>query len=316
MTTQTFHRDNFTVLLSLNERAIYLKLTDNVNFVAYERNLDPKELQLANMELAAIHQIVTFCLAGTNPPDYDAVITVTASGTMQIQFKAVVGGFLKLNFSAFLQEKVLSNDAQLSTQFYRMEQQYGALMRRIQDLEAVCAQRQSENEELMDRIGCAEVYLGALSSYNLAAMSYTFLFPINSTTIVVPMDNPWLGHSGNVQADIAVDPSKIELFYRLQKLTLYGGERYNKSTIVFKNQTLKTFELKKAPHLTSLEGIHQLPSLESLTVEEASGLTNVPAVLASYKHNIKELTFKACPNINVVELQTYCQTNGIKLNIS
>ncbi len=316
MTTQTFQRDNFTVLLSLNERAIYLKLTDNVNFVAYERNLDPKELQLANMELAAIHQMVAFCLVGTKTPDYDAVITVTASGTMQIQFRAVVGGFLKLNFSAFLQEKVLSNDAQLSTQFYRMEQQYGALLRRIQDLEAVCAQRQTENEELMDRIGCAEVYLGALSSQNYAAMSYTFLFPINSTTIVVPMDNPYLGQYNNVDADIAIDPSKIELFYRLQKLTLYGGQRYYKSTIVFKNPTLKTFELKKAPHLTSLEGIHQLPSLESLTVEEASNLTNVPAVLASYKHNIKKLTFKACPKINVVELQTYCQTNGIKLNIS
>ena len=67
---------------------------------------------------------------------------------------------------------------------------------------------------------------------------------------------------------------------------------------------------------TLLTGIENFPKLEILTVTSAPGLTNVVKVLTDVKHTIKTLKFQGCTAINVVELQTYCQVNGIFLALS
>jgi hypothetical protein len=307
MTTQTFERDNFTVVVSLGDRSVYVKLTDNVNFVAYERNVDQKELQLPQLELGDIYQLLLHCLRGTKP-DYDVTMTVTGSGTMHLKFAAVVGGYLNLRFNAILQEKVLSNDQQLSSNFYRMEQKYGALLKRLEELER-------QYLRSLDALGNAEVYLGEITTGSYQQMSYRYMFSITSESIVISSNA--MNFPGN-HYDVfyvQIDSTKIAKFFQLQSLSL-NGNHWNKSKIDFENRTLCTLTLDGVGNLTTLEGIKKLPLLSALTVNGATSLTNVPAVLSSYKHNIEELTFKGCTAINVVELQTYCQTNGIKLNIS
>jgi len=55
---------------------------------------------------------------------------------------------------------------------------------------------------------------------------------------------------------------------------------------------------------------------ESLTIINAPNLTQVPTVLKSYSNKIQYLKFQSCGQVNVVEIQTYCQTSGIKLEIA
>jgi hypothetical protein len=304
----TFERDAYTVLLSQNDRVIFIKLTDNINYVSYEGNVEQKELQL-QLELADIYQIIHKCF--TREPEYDVAISVQSNQTMQLRFSAVVGGFLKLKFAAMLREKLMSNDGQLTTQFHRMEQKYGSLLKRLEELENKCAERQAENMELMERIGCAEVYLGDLySSHSVVDLSLFKNINASDIKITAAYTNT---HAGNIR--VAINPTKIKAFYNLTSLNICGI-RYEHGDIQFENNTLKKLILETATSISSLRGLNKLPNLTSLTVTGAASLTNVPAVLSSYKHNIKELTFKGCTGINVVELQTYCQTNGITLNIS
>ena len=122
----------------------------------------------------------------------------------------------------------------------------------------------------------------------------------------------------------------MNTLYQLEKLTINGftsqsslGEgipikatRPTPSSGMH-NKTLKEMILNCGNGtFTSLQGIDGFPSLEILTVTSANGLTNVVSILSETKHNIKTLKFQACKSVNVVELQTYCQVNGIFLALS
>ncbi len=59
---QTFETKfgNYSLVLSLNERTIYFKIIDSINFTMYEGNQDAKELRL-NFSLEDTYQIITKC---------------------------------------------------------------------------------------------------------------------------------------------------------------------------------------------------------------------------------------------------------------
>ena len=122
--TDCFEIDKFSIVVSLNERTIYVKVTDRVLFLCYEANIEPKELKLS-IELNNVFQLMSKCFRKDD--GYSISISVN-SGTMKIIFNALVEGYLKISFEIILREKVMSNDGQLTLTFNKQEQYLRSLL--------------------------------------------------------------------------------------------------------------------------------------------------------------------------------------------
>ena len=62
MSTDSFNNKYYSILLSLNERTIYIKATDNINYLMYETNVDLKELRLL-LDLKDVYKIMVKCFS-------------------------------------------------------------------------------------------------------------------------------------------------------------------------------------------------------------------------------------------------------------
>jgi len=305
--TYTFQSNNYSIITSLNERTIYLKITDTVSFYQYEGNIDIKELRL-NIELKDAFTIICNCFKEDLNEDYDVTITVN-SNMLKLQFNALVGGFLKMNFELLLREKVMSNDGQLTINFNRLEQKLNA---GLQKLELRC----QELEEIIEEKN--EAILDLTNKLSYAHISFTHSGHSNSNHSI-PLNTKEIKDCNGYQNNSGWKISLIENLYQLEKLyfnTVFDYSNFNQAKL--KSNSLKELYIPNSNGTTfnSLEGISQMPKLERLTIINAPNLTNIPTVLKSYKHKINYIKIQTCAQVNVVELQTYCQTNNIKLEIS
>lgn len=300
----TTELSNYSILTSLNERNIYIKCIDQVNFICYESNVDQKELRL-QFELANIYNIINNCFK--NETGYSVNFNVS-SGILKLTFNALVGGFLKINFEAILREKILSNDGQLTINFNKIEQKYEALVKKFDKFIEKYEKTQEENLRLIDAVANAEIILSPHTpGVNMFA---GHIYKINSTFIMI--------ESGLSRYGSFAEPcyNRVCEFYKLEKLELTYYRQANLEII--KNNTLKEIKIQchNEGHLVSILGTKNMPQLEKLEIYNATGLANVASVLSSYKHKINTIILSNCKAVNVVELQTYCQVNNIKLNIS
>lgn len=305
LNTNTYTSKNYSIVLSLNERTIYFKITDTVSFYQYEGNVDIKELRL-NIELKDAYTIITNCFE--NNTGYNVVISIN-SNILKLHFSALVGGFLKMEFEVLLREKVMSNDGQLTINFNRLEQRLSAglskLENRCKELEDIIEKKNMELLDLTDKLSNAHICM-CFSSHPMPE----HFIPLNVKVI-----NNFNG--GQTSQTWRFD--LIEKFYQLEKLTTTGFLNTNNlSSVKMKNSSLKELNINNGGRgeFVSLQGIEGMPNLERLTITQAPNLTNIPFVLKSYKHKINYIKIQTCGQVNVVELQTYCQTNNIKLEIS
>ena len=58
--SETFTYKNYSIVSSLNERTIYLKIIDTINFLSYEGNVDIKELRIS-IDLEGAYKIMINC---------------------------------------------------------------------------------------------------------------------------------------------------------------------------------------------------------------------------------------------------------------
>lgn len=316
-----------SAIASLNERTIYIKVSDAVNYTVYESNVELKELRLS-LDLEDAYKIIVRCLEGSkglvaSEGSYNVTTSVN-TGIMKMAFSARVEGFLKINFDIILKEKIMSNDGQLTLSMNRIEQKQTMaieeLTKKCADLEeTITKQQQNFTEQLEFLRGVINgIDIFTSPSHHWTAVAQTqFTANIASTELTLNGD-------GNFNA------KSIASFYQLEKLTINGfssqtslGEgippkaNRPKPLSGMHNKTLKEMILNcSGGTFTSLQGIHGFPNLEILTVTSAPGLTNVVSILSQTKHAIKTLKFQACGSVNVVELQTYCQVNGIFLALS
>ena len=58
--SETFSYKNYSIVASLNERSIYLKIIDTINFLSYEGNVDLKELRVS-IDLDGAYKIIINC---------------------------------------------------------------------------------------------------------------------------------------------------------------------------------------------------------------------------------------------------------------
>jgi len=228
---------------------------------------------------------------------------------MKMSFSARVEGFLKINFDIILKEKIMSNDGQLTLSINRIEQKQAMA---IEALTKKCADFEDSINKMQKIIDCCQIFMTNIYTpqgqwCDLQSSSTTYLNDISAKEITMQ------DHGQTIWKNISV-------FYQLSKLTITNFNAGNNmiNLLKFSNANLKELSLYCHAHasFTSLQGIENFPKLEILTVTSAPGLKDVVKVLSDVKHNIKTLKFHGCTAINVVELQTYCQVNGIFLALS
>jgi len=303
--SQTIELKNYSIVVSLNDRTIYYKITDTISFYQYEGNVEPKELRLNTADLSDIYTIMINCLKSEN--GYSVSIT-TNSGIIKLQFNALVGGFLKMSFDVLLREKVMSNDSQVTINFNRLEQKliFGIkkLMERCDQLESLVLTKNTEILDLTNKLSYAQIcmcYQGQSSSQHYVAINIKEIDNFNGTQT-----------TGSWRFDL------VQHLYQLEKLIISHFRVSNFAAAQLKSKSLTTLYIncQGEGHLTSLQGLEELPNVENLTITNAPALTNITSVFKSYNCKITYLKIQTCGQVNVVELQTYCQTNRIKLEIS
>ena len=307
----TYTHGHYNVLLSQNEQSIFIKLTDTVNFMCYEGNLESSDFP-KNYSLVENFTILQKCFEALN--DYRVTLS-TMTGNMKLQVKALVGGFVRVDFAIFVKEKILSNDGQLTLNFNRMEQKQDhavqnlakrceALDNRCKTLETALAKQSEDFFKVIDRL---DVML-----FPTQQISCQSQFPI-----AMPKLSCEELFIQNAQQFGKMRLENLSIFYKLKKLKIHNFVSITNLSLL-SNETVTELELNCASigSFISLEGFKNFPSLTTLTVITAPGLTNVVQSLKSAPHKIKTLKFQGCAAINVVELQTYCQDNKIFVALS
>ena len=304
--SETFNFKNYSIVASLNERAIYLKIIDNINFLSYEGNVDLKELRVS-IDLEGAYKIMINCFK-EEELNYSVTIGVN-TGVLKLVFNALIGGFLKMNFEVLLREKLMSNDGQLTLNFNKLEQKQAQA---IDILTKKCADLEAGLTKMKQIIDCCQIFMTNIYSSSghwcdIQSNSQTRLNNISAKEITMQ------DHGQTIWKNINV-------FYQLEKFTITNFNSGNNINNLagFSNQNLTELVLNCAGHATfnSLYGIENFPNLEILTITGTPGLKDVVTVLKATKHKIKTLKFQGCTAVNVVELQTYCQVNNIFLALS
>jgi hypothetical protein len=301
--SETFNYKNYSVVASLNERSIYLKIIDTVNFLSYEGNVDLKELRVS-IDLDGAYKIIINCFKEES--NYSVYISVN-SGVLKLVFNALIGGFLKMNFDVLLREKLMSNDGQLTLNFNKLEQKQAQA---IDMLTKKCADLESSVNKMQQIIDCCQIFMSNIYSpsghwCDIQTNGQTQMNNISAKEITMT------DHAGNIIW------KNINVFYQLEKFTINSFTSQSNLKNL-KNATIKELILGCAGggSFVSLTGIENFPNLEILTVTSAPGLRDVVRVFKETKHNIKTLKFQGCTGVNVVELQTYCQVNNVFLALS
>ena len=87
--------------------------------MCYEGNFDTTAFKLP-FDLSGIMELVNKCFEETDS-GYNLKIELD-NGFLKLGFECKVGGFLNVAFDLRLREKLMSNDAQLTINFQRVEQ--------------------------------------------------------------------------------------------------------------------------------------------------------------------------------------------------
>ena len=304
--SETFNYKNYSIVASLNERAIYLKIIDTINFLSYEGNVDLKELRVS-IDIEGAYKIMICCFKEES--NYSVCISIN-SGVLKMAFNALIGGFLKMNFDVLLREKLMSNDGQLTLNFNKLEQKQAQA---IDMLTKKCADLEENVNKMQQIIDCCQIFM---TNIYTPQGHWCDLQSTSTTT-----------HINNISAkEITMQDhgqtiwKNISVFYQLEKMTINNFNAGNNITNLssFSNNNLKELILNCTANgsFTSLDGINGFPNLEILTITSPPGLTNVVTTLKNTKHKIKTLKFQGCKGVNVVELQTYCQVNNVFLALS
>jgi hypothetical protein len=290
----TFEFNNFSAISSLCERNIYIKFSDNINFTTYESTIDQKELRL-NFALPEIYKIMKKCF---QKEEHFNVEVIANSNLLRLIFTALVGGILSITFEAQLREKIMSNDTQLTTSFNKMEQKCTYLSRRIDELEETLEEYQSENRLMIEALSNAEICLGQYAPNTYIQIVHNH--PLNVSELEI------------TDYYTTIIWNKFQLLFKLKKIKF---TRVNVLFELFVNISLEEIEIIGS-QTTNLLGIEKNKKIKKITLNGMNiAHANFMPHIKKCK-NLKQLIITTCGQINTVEIQTYCQTNQIQLNIS
>jgi hypothetical protein len=203
MPVSTFRDDQYTITTSFNDQSIYIKIINTISYMCYEGNFDDASFKTP-FKIDQIHQFVNKCF---DEDDGYYVRMQLDNGTMLLQFEGMVGGFLTVEFELRLREKQMSNDAQLTINFQRVEQKQLESVERIDKaiatMELRFAQKMAVIERRLEALGHADICFYTSDSDQIKSA-----FPIDSKTLAISVSN-------------TIDENslkKIKHFYQLEEL--------------------------------------------------------------------------------------------------
>jgi hypothetical protein len=294
----TYRNTHYTITTSLNERAIHLKIVNNTSYMWYEGNFDATAFKLS-FDIKDIYELVknsfdSFTNEGGRKDSTYGLTVSLDNGHLLLAFRCVVGGFLNVVFDLRLREKIMSNDAQLTINFQRIEQ----------------TQRE-EIEKLTSRLERMETMLEALGHANICLtnppsgrIDGIHSFPISSTNISI-IDN-----HNNISSESF---KKIKHFYKLEELHLYGCN-WNESHLNTTNASVQKLKLSSCPTFAHISFIKNFPNLRELWMEGIAVNSDFVTTIRSIPHKLTKLTLHSS-NINQTEVHSYCTQNNIQLDL-
>lgn len=332
---ETYRNDKYTITTSLDdERSIYIKIVNNISYMCYEGNFDIASFKLP-FELDAIYELVNKCFAEFGCPDseeddeeedeemiskksnnqkqkyrmtvdtYELKINVENS-MMRLGFCCLVGGFLNIDFDLYLREKLMANDAQLSLNFQKVEQNQTKVLERIDTVASQMvefAKKMKEMERRLEALGHADICFLKPPTNDC---QHLYSFPIDSKKIEVNSDR------NSITAESFL---KIKYLYQLEDLCIKRCDWVSASNI--SSSTVKKLAIYNSNQFNEISFIKNFPELEELKMVQGSIDGSIVTTLRSIKHKIKKLTFQSMiSGINQTEMQTYCTQNNIVLNLS
>jgi hypothetical protein len=144
----------YTINTSLNERTIYIKIIDTIQYLHYEGNIELKEFRMP-ITLQDAYLLVTNCFSETK--DHSVSFSKNTN-VLRLDFKAKVGGYMNIGFEFILRETAI---AKASMQMIEMERKHKKEMCEIMDrLDRMEKDFDSKIESLESKINHLEMYTG------------------------------------------------------------------------------------------------------------------------------------------------------------
>ena len=314
----TFEGKVYTISTSLNERTIYLKIIDTIQYLHYEGNIELKEFRMP-ITLQDAYTLVKNCFSEAK--DHSVSFSKNTN-VLRLDFKAKVGGYMNIGFEFILRETAIGGDAKASMQMIEMDKKHkkeiGEIMARLDRMEAIIEKQASMIEnfgyiDLNDYPIHATDIIMKPASLPASAIAY---YNCKKLTIT-----PFKVKDLSSYKNISVEHLLINHIYGLNSVKTMDGGTNTISYDGFQNMpSLKQFNIKTTYTHINSEG----PIEKSSFVIEINNIANI---LSSYKHTIREIILEIKLNINngtntlpdtldmkcFSELHTYCKKNNIDL---
>jgi hypothetical protein len=317
--------DNFKIIVSLNQNSVYIRVKDNTTSRQYEGNIDERTVKL-QFSLNEIYKLIitTFEQQITNEDETEEernqdfnVDFVVKTNVLELVFNLVLHSIVKINFTILLKEKIISGNEEATLILNGIEENFN---KEISLLKKKYQEIDETNKQLMkfiEKVSFSEISIASYTSHSYGASSISKLYyPINSNDLLIKFDINEIG--GLYRFGLFYD-EKLKLFYQLKKITFehYVYPDFTKlSNDSIEELTIKPSGGGNANLLTSINGINNFRNLKNLHLEQCTNLKDVYISLSNIKHNIKQLTFIGCTNIDQQNLKLYCEQNKIHLQIT
>lgn len=297
----TFTTSNYSITSSLNERTIYLKIIDTMQYLSYEGNIELKELKLP-ITLKDAYTLITKCLSNT---DEHLVKYSKNTNILRLDFTAKVGGYMNISFDVMLRECIIGDDAKMSMKLFEMEvsnrKKSEEMIQIIKEIRHEFTRKTEQLETIIQRQSEIIELFG-----NIKINTHTWISGQNDIRFL------------KMNSEIVNFPNESEinqfiLFYNCKKLII---EYHTDNLEKYKNKYVQEL---KCGHINSLKGIHNMPNLKIINISPHHTMNNYTDMLLQYlkeyDNKITQIIITNPHKPDPTELQRYCKEKGIELII-
>lgn len=288
----SFTCSDFNVTTCLSDCSLYLRLVNNTTFQSYESNVNINDIETPfnNIETYDI-----MCKCFQNKQNYQTNFNIKPSGLM-ITFNILIDNIYKLSFNIIVKEKILNGDAQVSLNISRLETKHKEDIKKLEN----------KNKELENKIMKLENIVDKIGSIPVDMKNNTFFYTYNSIEFI---DN---------NANYPIKYELLKYFYCLKKIKLTNlySDCIARKNIIFQNSSVEILIFSIMPGergITSLHGLHNLPSVHTLEFHNCTELTEASQIISYLHKNIKKISFFSCGSTTKDLLSKYCLDNSIDL---